>query len=65
METNQENEKMENFDQKVAQVFQEKLPEPPALPEIEELDQEVLDRLQAAGDSMLSAYIIRFLKKNK
>lgn len=45
METNQENEKMENFDQKVARVFQEKLPEPPALPEIEELDQEVLDRL--------------------
>ena len=52
---------MEVFDQKVAQVFREELPEMPELPEVEELDLETLEQLQAAGDSMQVADIVRFL----
>ena len=57
---------MEVFDQKVARVFREELPEMPELRDMEELDLETLEQLQAAGDSMQVADIVRFLKeKNK
>ena len=66
METKkEENERMENFDRKIIQVFAEKLPEMPELSRIEELDMEALDQLQAAGNSMPSADIVRFLKKQQ
>ena len=71
MEANREHETMELFDQKLARIFQEKLPEMPPLPEdggkdeeIQELDRESLDQLEAAGET-LSADIIRFLKTRR
>ena len=63
MKMNEEDEKLENFDRKVVQVFQEELPEMPELAEVEELELETLERLQAAGDSALATDIVRFLKK--
>ena len=72
MKTKKENNKMETFDEKVAQIFQEKLPEMPRLteetddvPEILELDREELDLLQAAGEPVPPADIIRFLNPKK
>ena len=58
-------EKMEFFDQKVVRIFQEKLPEMPELSEVEELDLKTLDQLQAAGNVMQAADMVRFLKKQK
>ncbi len=67
MKTTEENRNREQFDQKVAQVFQSDLPEMPSLPEdgeelleVQELDMESLDQLQAAGE-MMSGEILRFL----
>ena len=37
----------------------------PELPDMEELDLETLEQLQAAGDGGMPADIVRFLKKQK
>lgn len=65
-EMDEARENMEFFDQKVVRIFREELPAMPELPEMKELDMETLDQLQAAGDSICAADIVRFLKgKNK
>ena len=65
----EENEIMDVFDKKVAEAFQEDLPERPYLDgesemEIKELDLETLNQLHAAGET-LSAEIVRFLRNRK
>lgn len=64
------NKKMDLFNQKMMQSFQEPLPEmpnlpadPDTIPEIQKLDWETLDHLQAAGE-MMQTDILRFLNKN-
>lgn len=68
MKMKEENKKMDIFDEKIAQVFQDTLPEMPDLPgetdEVQgilELNREELDQLQAAGETM-AGDIVRFLK---
>lgn len=56
---------MEFFDQKVAEVFREEVPEMPELPEMKELDSETLDLLQAAGDGEMPADIVCFFTESK